>query len=120
MNERDSRASHDVTVVDATPAAIIPEEIHLANQNPATRKNLLHMGHVPNAERPLRSWLEHDRCIGDWIVGDDIAASARAIAPGPGITNAPEVLIRPLVGRPPGALPKRTAMWVASIIRHTK
>lgn len=106
VDERDARASRDVSIIDAAPTAIIPEEIHLADEYPAIGENLLHMGDVSRAQRSFHTWLEDDRGVGIGRIRHNIAPRARAIGPGPGIADAPEVFVGPFVGCPPGALPE--------------
>src|SRR5512146_1595868 len=107
IDEADARAGIGEAVAHPPPSATVPIEVHLGDEEPATGIDLLDVGDVARATRALDARLEDDCRSGAWRTPDPIAARRRARRPVARVAHAAQVLILPLVLRPPGALAKR-------------
>src|SRR5262249_47767167 len=91
-------------VIYATPAAAVPEEVHLRDEEPAARIHSLNMGNVASTTRALHAGLKDDRGVAGGHRADAVAAPRGAGGPVLGIAHVPEVFVTALVLRPPGTL----------------
>src|SRR5690242_12265008 len=106
IDEADAGTDIGEAIAHPTPAATIPVKVHLGDEEPAARIDLFDVRDVARAPRALDARLEDDRCPGAWRMPDPVAARRRARRPVARVAHVAQVLILPLVLRPPGALAK--------------
>lgn len=95
------------SIVHPTPSAAVPIKVHLRNQKPAVRVHFFNVRYMPRASRALHARLEDYCGTHSWHRRDLIATRPRSRCPELGIAHVHEILIAPLILRPPCALPKR-------------
>src|SRR5690242_7678644 len=96
IDEADAGAGVHVAIIHAAPAAAVPIEIHLADEEPAAGVDGLDVRDVAGAARALHARLHHHRRPRDGNAAGAVAARRRAAEPVERVAHVGEVFILPL------------------------
>src|SRR5262245_8589307 len=94
-------------IVHAPPAATVPVEVHLGDQEPATRIDGLDMRDMSGASSALDAGPEHHGRVYRWLRADTVTTRGGARRPVFRVADVREVLVTAGILRPPGALSER-------------
>src|SRR6476660_2859759 len=106
VDEVDAGAAMGEAIIHASPAASVPIEVHLGDQEPAAGIDRLDVRDVSGAPGALDAWPEHNGRVHCGLYADAIAARGGARRPVFRVADVGEVLIAARVLRPPGTLAK--------------
>jgi hypothetical protein len=107
-------------IIHPAPPSAVPIEIHLGDQKPAARVHFFNVGHMASATRALHAGLEDNRSARPWRGRYLVAARPCSSGPELSIPHTREILITPLVLRPPCALPKRPPIVATRAIHRER